>query len=279
MRTDIQDLALEVVRFEKKKAILPLLMVSVLLISVIYGLHLRDSRQLDEQLTHNSRSAMTNMTVIMMKEQYFPVESGVDENNSLRATEKVSRNAERNAKQILSQKRRMLLAPAVIALSTDIYPLTPGNRLIDNYRLDDTESIIFRFKDGYVATRERVATLSEIFYRQRQFSGLVKRSNSTNMSYSEFQKEVRKIKSVEYSDPELRQSLFDNGLPEGMEHFPEEVEDNFRQDNWKELQLIHFAPSAIATFIIYYLLSGLAVASYRRIFPKVRSLLAVRKSD
>lgn len=262
MNVKIRNLVLEVVSFEKKKTVLPVLMVSILLLSVAYGLHLRDSQSLDEKMTDKSRSVMANLTIIQLESDYFPVKSGINNQTSLRESqERINENTDLS----FSKKNKIMLAPAIFALGTDTYPFTPGNNLDDLYLEDNSQSILFPFKDGYVATKEQVTSLSEIMYMQKEFENLEQRLNSTNMSYSEFQAEISEIKSVSYADSELRQSLFKDGLPERMNNFPNELNDNFRQDNWKELQLIHFIPSAIATFVLYYLLSGIAVVSYRRI--------------
>jgi hypothetical protein len=280
-RRESRDVAMKVVRFEKKKLILPLLMTLLLLGSVVYGTNLRDNVGLDEKVMNNSLEVMTGLTVNILASEYYPNQSGLTNRSILERENKALSEANKLENRKYSNQF-ISLAPAFLALNTEIYPLSPGSAvsLMTEDRIKYTSQLTFPARDAYISSREIPASAIEIRYRMRKLVELEEEANKTDMNYSEFQQKIEDIKSLDYGDRELRNYVFDNSSTEDDENSNnfrrnqrgllgfwntdyDNIKDNLKNDDWTELQTIHFIPSLIASFLLYYLLSGLILTGYR----------------
>lgn len=263
--TLISDLQ-EIVQFEKKKLILPILLVFVLTGSILYGLDVRDNQRLDEEIL-DTQPAMTELVTLNIKSDHYPNASGLKtEADRKEASNEIIERTNRES-EIL--KGNFIPAmPAVFAIESRLIPLTPSKIVYGG--VSNENSLVFSLKDGYVVSKEPFEVLSEIQYRQRKLEELNREVNESNVSYQKFQQEVEEINSKEYKDEELRDYLFSENSSMGEENqfkisgLPySDLKEALRNDSLKEIQFYHFLPSLFATFIAYYLFSGLIITGLR----------------
>jgi prefoldin subunit 5 len=254
--------------FEKKKLVLPALIVFILASSVIYGLDLRDNQDLDEEFFEPRLETVTELSLIHTNSEYYPNISGLNTEADRRAASEEVYESTNSDPEVLA-KKHILALPAVFAIDNDLIPLTPSTFIYGSTG-DNKESLLFSMNDGYVVSNETFEVLLEIQYRQGKLRGLQREINKTNMSYQSFQQRVEQIKSVNYEDEELQEYVFNkensteksSGIASlGPEHSG--LKEKLRNNNLKEIRFYHFIPSLVATFLVYYIVSGLVLTGLR----------------
>lgn len=263
-------------------------MVLVLISSVLYGLHLRDGVEADREVMHANRDAMTDISLIHMESEYYPNESGINNRSyAEKLASERSNSQEKLYRSYINRRNAILTAPALIAMGTSIYPLTPGGRTV------------FPFKDGYIASVEYPTTTAEILYRRNKLNELAQRANKTNMSYEDFKETFNRVNSVEYPDRRLIESFSDEnftqpgfllslnarvsdivtGRPNERLATKSRVKQHILENTWKEIQFRHFIPSFIASFVFYYLISGIILAGVPRVVDETERMIGYAEPD
>jgi len=254
----------QVVRFEKKKILLPLILVLVLTVSVFYGLELRDNQELDKKHMDAQLEQMTELTIISIESQYYPDTSELRTKSEIEeASKDIGKRADRKAK--ISSSKYIPVVPAIFSIESPLIPLTASSTIIYG---KPRQSLLFGLENGYVVSRENLETFSELQYRKGKFEELRREINENNMSYQEFQQKVKDIRSVEYKDEELRNYTFDNSSVIENYSYTKDLagylpQKKLRNNDFREIQFYHFIPSLAATFIVYYLLTGLILTGLR----------------
>jgi hypothetical protein len=252
----------EVVQFEKKKAVLPLVITLLLLGSVVYGLHLRENEEVDEQTFDTLYNSHLNGTELIVSHEYFPNESGLETKQKLKSeSHKISeiRWEELDELRLYFKWTQMFGKLSI---------MSPGSILAEEKGYPPVNT-----KNGYVRSKELVENTAFNYHRMAETKEIIGSANKSRLSYQDFQRNFDKLRKASYD--EAKDSLVAQRKTEGGYVFPgmvqldyynlklENIQENYRNDSWKEVQFYHFIPTFIATFIAYYLAIGFILAAFR----------------
>lgn len=265
---EFEGFAKDVVRFERKKLILPVLMLVILISAVTLGSHLR-AQEVDEELIENSQQEWENGILIFAENHLY--NQSIDESireRQQRADDKL----EKENQEIMNRPIVKSGALLFVVYESNLYPLLPSSL---TSKKDD--SLLFKKSDGYFMTEAYPAALAERLYLRHRISNLHQEINNSrdNWTLGETRQAFDDITSVEYPDDRILTHLKNSNdsklvVPTGINtESRESWREPIVENNIKEVQFYHFIPSAVLTFIIYYLLSGLLLEVFRVARTKV----------
>ena len=250
---------------------IPLLIVLIVTGSIMYGLHVRDSDEMDAQYIEPTRDHVIDMVGLQLAYEHYPNQTGIANESELssRADQIQQRARQQRQQAVAEQDYLAALFPAIIAVSGPIIPLTPTATYLDT--IDD--SILFSTADGYVITKEIPETVAELVYIEDQLLSLRDQVSNSSMSYKQFQAELETIREIRYNrtiGSFVAQSYDEDdgyigiGTMSISKNLDSTVE-NYETNNWTEVGLIHFIPGLLASFILYYALTSLLIVGGRRL--------------
>jgi hypothetical protein len=237
-------------------------MLVVLISAVGLGTHLR-SENVDREVLENNQYTMENMTIILTEHKYF--------NQSIEMTSR--ERSQRMSEKMRSETRQIMNLPTVRAevymlgsvYYSNLFPLLPSY-----LPGEKSKSIIFSKDNGYFLTDAYPEMLAEIEYFQHRIENLNRKVNSSrgNWTLKKYRNRVENIKSVKYPDEKIITYLENKSETRDPRKFgglvrTDELSNYATQNKIKEVRFYHFIPSAIATFLIYYILSGLIIEIFR----------------
>jgi hypothetical protein len=265
-------------------------MTLILFTSLLYGFHLRDDRKVDSKITEISKNSMANLTIRFTKKEFYPEKSGFEnESRYEKLSRKISDRNSQKTSELFGIKEKILIIPAGLATESIIYPLAPGTPIqYLNGPLDyQLQNPFLTSGKAYVVSKELPSSLVEISYTQGELSDLLDKANNSDLSYQEYQEEAEEIKLAEYQDKNVRKQVFspENNSQDNFDMFPggyvgsveskksyDRLVKRTKNNNLKELQLIHFVPSLFASFAMYYLLSGIVITGWRGFKKDIENL-------
>jgi hypothetical protein len=262
-----------VVRYERKKIVLPILMLVVLISAVGLGSHLR-SENVDREVLENSQHTMENATIILVEHKYF------DQSIDISQRERAHRMSERMQRE----NRQIMNLPTIraevyllgLVYKSGLYPLLPS--AIPG---QETSSILFSRNDGFFLTNTIPKTFAEISYFQYRTEELNKEINNSreNWTLERYRNKVDEIRSIDYPDKRITKYLRNLNSSDLEDSIPadtigsianmEGALNSVIQKEVKEVAFYHFIPSALSTFLLYYLVSGLFVEIFRIMRSKI----------
>lgn len=193
----LKNFKYEMLHFEKKKLILPILAVMVILSAVFLGGHLR-SQGFEEETMNASLYAMTELTVIFLENSEFNESVSLSSRERRELVDEKARKMNPMEEPLLSWSNAPVITEGVFLgaiYQTPFFPVAPGD-MRGPYLGRSEKSVFFPAKKGYVLTKEMPETLALIFYRQHALGQLGERmEDRTNLTHWEFQQRVREIKS------------------------------------------------------------------------------------
>jgi hypothetical protein len=269
-------------KLEKKKLILPSLIVLTLSVSIIGGLYLRDGLNYDEKFLDEQEELFIETQRAAIEEGYFPNKSRFGTENSTKSNQ-LKENLRDRIKSKYSAKREIdlqeaavIVAPILLGSESYLVPLTPSSINIGISR--NHEGLIFKQENGYVYTNEVVTFFGKVgyleYYREENFD-----ENSFDVSLEEYRGEIDQIiekdrlsrsersKSVKHLKNDSKGGLFGEKTAKSIGGY-----ENYKNDEIVEIGFIHFIPSLIATFILYYLISGFLIELVRTHLSKLNRL-------
>ena len=267
---DYKGFIRRVVRYERKKIVLPVLMLVVLISAVGLGSHLR-SENVDREVVENSQHTMENLTIIFTEHKYF--------NQSIDMSQR--ERSQRMSKRMQQETRQIMNLPTVRAevylfgfvYNSGLYPLLPS--AIPG---QEDNSILFTRNDGYFLTDTTPKTLAEISYFNYRMEKLNKKINNSreNWTLEKYRNRVEKIRSIEYPDERITTYLKDSNsssfrglMSAGTVANTEGALKPVIQEEMREVKFYHFVPAALATFLLYYFVSELFIEIFRLVRSKV----------
>lgn len=250
---------------------IPLLIVLIVTGSVMYGLHVRDSDELDAQYIEPTRDHVIDMVGLQLAYEHYPnqIDIANESEISARADQIQQRAREQRQQAVAEQNYLAALFPAIIAVSGPIIPLTPTATYMDT--IDD--SLLFSSADGYVITREIPETVAELVYIENKLLSLRDQVTNSSMSYEQFQAELETIRETRYNETVGQYVAQSNDEDDGYigigtmsitTNIDSTIE-NYQANTWTEVGLIHFIPGLLATFVLYYVLTSLLIVGGRRL--------------
>jgi len=268
----------QVLRPEKRKMILPVLMCLFLALTVALTMVFR-AQGLEQQYSEPVLEGSSELQKLSLEAQYFNESVSADVRNKVR-TELES--FERQWRSDLFSLDPVSKAPFLIggAYFSDAFPLLPAQPSIVGAATtgSDNQFTDFPFprSKGYVLSEDLFAAQTKLFYVQRRYSLLSSRieENRENWTLQRFRSEASEIEGAEYSDPEVAQYLKDPPptikddnaeavvtplLSIGVDSLVLEP----LESGVKEIRFYHFIPSFLATFALYYVANAFIVAGLR----------------
>ena len=227
----------------------------------MYGSYLRDQANKDQKIIDQFKDANTNYSEARLELEYFPNQT---EYNS---TEEIETQ---NNDDRITRTDQVLLMP-FIATETVLYPLNPETiGSLHSSSLEISYPSI-NPKNGYVWSKEYIAGGLEVHYYAKEYTKLGQDLNSSNISFEEYRNRTNSIKSEEYGDGEIAETVIpfnQSGhgtvsLFESSDISEERLYELIENDEFKEVQLIHFIPTILSTFLMYYIVSGMILICWR----------------
>jgi hypothetical protein len=267
----------QVLRPEKRKMILPVLMCLFLALTVALTMVFR-AQGLEQQYSEPVLEGSSELRKLSLEAQYFNESVSADVRNKAR-TELES--FERQWRSDLFSLDPVSKAPFLIggAYFSDAFPLLPAQPSIVGAATtgSDNQFTDFPFprSKGYVLSEDLFAAQAKLFYIQRRYSLLSSKieENRENWTLQRFRSKASEIEQTEYSDPEVPQYLKDPLLPveDGAGPVAESPlsmgADSLvlepLESGIKEVRFYHFIPSFLATFALYYVINAFIVAGLR----------------
>lgn len=257
----IKSLVIEILKYDKKKLILPGLMICLLVSSLMYGSYLRDQANKDQKIIDQFKDENTNYNEARLELEYFPNQTEYNNTDEIETQNKDNR---------ITRTDQVLLMP-FIATETVLYPLNP--KTIGSLHASSLELSYpsINPENGYVWSKEYIAGGLEIYYYAKEYSKLDQDLNSSNISFEEYKNRANSIKSEEYGDGEIAETVIpfnQSGystvsLFESSDISEERLYELIENDEFTEVQLIHFIPTILSTFLMYYILSGMILIGWR----------------
>jgi hypothetical protein len=272
--SEMKKFGYEVIRFEKKKLILPVLAVMVILSAVLILGQMR-SQGVDEKAVNSSVTAMTGLTVVFIEAEHF--NDSIDKPRRQRR-KMVYEKAERIRPDFTSS---LMTAEGFLLGSiylTPFFPVAPGGLIVPSMTgVGESKALLFPSTKGYYLTEEAPEALVMISYRQKALNDLGERVNKTNMTLEEFRNRVESIKSTDLQSRELKRTVLNQSELRSSRKFSgmvgnldsgfdqSDIERQVVEGEIKEIGLIHFIPAMFIAFTWNYLLSGLLITVFRRL--------------
>jgi hypothetical protein len=282
-------------KLEKKKLILPSLIVLTLSISIIGGLYLRDVSEYDENLFGGLKETD-------LETQRLSIERNIYANQSF-----VSNLSEREFYNYRSEQLDEIegkymdklkdhynffytTLPVLYSLNTPLIPLTPSNSNYLGLRESKDEGVLYTRDNGYVISKHAINYYSSIIYYQNymysNYANLSKKpdlkefrdfvsdlKNSQELNKSQKREVIDLIKGDhEERDYEMSNKTVSYGSAIGFYRNPIPDRDKYLNNKITEVKFFHFIPSLIATFILYYLISGFLIELVRTHLSKLNRL-------
>ena len=249
------DFYIDLFTVEWQKMVLPVLMVLILSASALSTMDLKNSDE-SQQITELSLETMSNLSEAYMKTEYF--------NDSVnRSQEALSRDISDRATERKNELTSGMYTEKAFIGSLQKLGFFPYNPEFD--------------VPLPVSEKDYLSALAEVSYRQAEFNDLEARLNSSeNISMTEFQEEVDRVKGVEWRDEEVKSYLRNYSKPEGSAGMgstglTEELRQRVIEEDFDELSFTAYLPSILATFLIYYVVNAVAVQSGRKVYGQVKA--------
>lgn len=235
---------------DRQKLVLPVVMTFLLIAGAVSTLQLQESY--GEKSLNVSLETMTELQVLNARNHSFP-ETLNGSAQSLQ--ENISESADERKNEIRAQSGfhvKGLLS--MVVFRSNVFPMIPEKTLAP-----------------WGSEKDYVRAISLTKYRSAEIQNLVEKANSSeNYSYSNFQKDVREIRSKNWKNEEVQSYLEDQNSSTGSVGLIGQLNyQKVRSDGISEIGLPSFIPSIIATFVLYYLIGAVAVQANRGFNRKI----------
>ncbi|AOV95145.1 hypothetical protein AQV86_04450 [Nanohaloarchaea archaeon SG9] len=242
------DFYMDLFTFEWQKLVLPFLMVLILSASAFSTIDLKQGDR-SSKIVELSIETTSNLSEASIRTTYF--------NDTVnRSFENLSREiddrADKRMKELTSGSYRYKLSIAGLQ-NLGFFPYTPEHK------------IPLRMSE-----KDYLTALAEIKYRREQSKLLWERLNSSeNITLEEFESEFDRIENVDWKSEEVKAYLRNYSRPEESVGFEsKELTRDARQkvidEEFDQLSFTDYIPGLIATFMIYFVVSAVAVESVRK---------------
>jgi hypothetical protein len=268
----MKEVLSDILSYERKKLVLPVLMCLVLSFTLVMGVQFR-SQGIDERLTSESVEMMTNLSVLQLKEDHF--------NESLTASERRSLmppNQSYSERNFESLRWEAAISGSMALYRTPLFMMVPESENFATTFWGDSvpKALPFKYDPGFrYITKESPESLALIQYRSSAITNLSKRVNSSeSYTLEQVEADLDRIRSVEPYDRAIVENYGDvvaGSSSISRERQVQKIREGLEDGVIKEIQLYHFIPTYLATFVFWYLLSGGALSGYRRSKLRLRS--------
>ena len=263
----------EIVSFEKKKLVLPILAI-LLLSSFLVGLYNYRANHYGEKQAVDRGIADFNSSAVRIEHEYF--------NDSFSETEHERANQFYPANQADIEMTNDFLYISIMiggyAYQSNIFPLMPSStRTLQarGYGIFKDKTILFSPTTGYVFSEDVFYSRLEWDVKEHQLNELDRKVNESpeNWTLEELRAEIDSIRNSNINKEEmsefidsLKERRFASEVDSGR---IEKVKQMVQNDKIREVKLWHFIPAFMATFALYYLINGIIVVGIRNIRMRV----------
>lgn len=252
--------AREVVRFEKKKIVLPLIMCAVV-ISAAYGVGWMQSTNTDRKILDAVNDISIKNIGYTLQQRHF----NTTEYQKAEEFWEGRKNAIKRKKNLLeSNSLSVHMLPYRVVQRTPFFVLEPKPDAA-SFRGDLISPSSPRgFKRVYIS--EEIPKYILIgYYETEKLEEIEEKLEKEEMNISEFNSEMKKLIEID---------SVQDGFYDYFEHIEDEEKRNklqsfhesYSQGQFKELGWVGFVPLLGATFVLYYVLNGLIVVTLRLIY-------------
>ncbi|MEF8880342.1 MAG: hypothetical protein V5A72_00745 [Candidatus Nanohaloarchaea archaeon] len=257
--------------FEKKKLILPILGI-LILTSFLAGFYNYRANQYGEKQAADRGIADFNSMAVRLEHDYF--------NESFSRTEYDRANQFYPANQAdIAMTKDPLYLPLMVgsyAYRSNLFPLMPSSSetlRARSFGLFRSNSLLFPASSGYVLSEDIFYSKMEWNTKKYRLQKLDRRvNNSNNWTLTELREEIDSIRNSDTTKEEMLSYI--ESIDSRNERTParkEKVKQLIKNNDVKEVNIWHFIPAFIATFTVYYLISGILVLGVRNIRARLKN--------
>lgn len=258
---NVRSAIIEILRYDNKKLILPIFMTCLLLGSLIYGSYLRDHRNKDQKVIEQSKDIISSEFEANLEKEYFPNRTEYNNTEDIETQTTETR---------FTQADRFLLMPFG-ATETPLYPMNPETLGMLDLNSVELSNPLINAEDGYVWSEDYIEGVIEINYYAVKYSNLNQDLNRSNISFEEYRNRTNSIRSEEYNDGKVTETIipFNRTRHGAISAFEttdisgDKLYNLIENYGFKEVKLIHFIPTIIGTFFMYYIVSGMILICWR----------------
>lgn len=276
----ITAVAREIVRFEKKKLILPLL-VCLILLWTVTGIYYLRGQEVGKEVFGTTDDAVAEQVAFRIEYHFFNERINVSERRQ-EVRETVA-SAQRNRELVRRTDIQAFGLPLIGMYRVPGIPLVPQAPML--YRGQQMNSYQYRYSvgDGYVLSPAAIEQLTLSYYRVIKLDELAAEINQsrsawtlnrfrdrvdTIMSQTEVTPEVREAFGTEIStlDTLRRPPRILNSITLMHRSTYESLQEPIRTGAVHGIQWYHFLPAFIATFLVWYLINSMLVVGLRGLY-------------
>jgi hypothetical protein len=242
----------EVLRFEKKKLLLPALAVLAVFCTSVLLTQFR-AMDLDREIARSSTEEMTELTVNSTLNREFGAERPVQ--------------ADAPAHQGFTDAERLIYQGTLQGLAllrSPVFPVGPSGFLGEVLE-SGGKPTLFPRSEGYVLSEEFVESFLVTAYRRQRFEELERAVEDGDVSRQEYLERVDRLRDRGVGSEQVRRFVSDPAENQMLSPLSEQTRQKAVSGELVELQPWHFAPAALMSSVWLYLLTGLSVAAVRRI--------------
>lgn len=269
--TNVRSAIIEILRYDNKKLILPIFMTCILLGSLMYGSYLRDYTNKDQKVIEQSKDIISSNFEANLETEYFPNRTEYNNTEDIETQTTDTR---------FTQADRFLLMPFG-ATETPLYPMNPETLGMLDLNSVELSNPLINAEDGYVWSEDYIDGVFEINYYAIKYSNLNQDLNRSNISFEEYKNRTNSIRSEEYNDGKVTETIIpfnrtQHGAISAFETTDvseDKMYNLIENDGFKEVKLIHFIPTIIGSFLMYYILSGVILVGWRELKITLNNIL------